>query len=293
MGGMNGGVMEKAERGVSNEKQNEDFSVRENGYKASEDGGEKTVLTREEMGDLGRKVLETGGWQEELGFWSKEYRGIEEQFGKYRKENEGGAGYFESLRRYEDDLVEIWERVEEASAEGLKDGRLASKYEWADEQDIAAVDPRESIEGATGAFFGERSERLMAEILGSENGDRSEDRGFVRQTWSKVMNYIEATHDYELLREDYRSYQETRRDAHNTMIRQLNGLNELAERYGCKRFTVRNFMTNDFRYERMKDVRGRLDARAEYDRESVATYFRTAFAKDFRDSEIRSQRKDI
>lgn len=236
--------------------------------------------------------------EDEVRYWANNYNTTEGQFRQFcqrlrRGEWElGPERYRENVRRYENDLAIDWQRSEEAVADLRQRGRGNGMYELAALQQLGSgVEPEDTIEAASGIFYHERAEQL-AQVLRAAGADGEADLKTMGLTWRKVMNYLEATHDYDLLHEDYHSYQNGRRAAHNEMIRQLNTLNDLAERYQTPRFTIRNFMTNDFYYEARRDPGRALDHRANYDRESVMAYFALAFQQDFERERKRGERKE-
>lgn len=236
--------------------------------------------------------------EDEVRYWANSYNTTEGQFRQFCQRLRRGEWelsperYRENVRRYENDLAIDWQRSEEAVADLRRRGRGNGLYELAALQKLGSgVEPEETIEAASGIFYHERAEQL-AQALRAAGADGEADLKTMGLTWRKVMNYLEATHDYDLLHEDYHSYQNGRRAAHNEMIRQLNTLNDLAERYQTPRFTIRNFMTNDFYYEARRDPGRALDHRANYDRESVMAYFALAFQQDFERERKRGERKE-
>lgn len=236
--------------------------------------------------------------EDEVRYWANNYNTTEGQFRQFCQRLQRGEWelsperYRENVRRYENDLAIDWQRSEEAVADLRRRGRGNGLYELAALQKLGSgVEPEDTIEAASGIFYHERAEQL-AQALRAAGADGAADLKTMGLTWRKVMNYLEATHDYDLLHEDYHSYQNGRRAAHNEMIRQLNTLNDLAERYQTPRFTIRNFMTNDFYYEARRDPGRALDHRANYDRESVMAYFALAFQQDFERERKRGERKE-
>ncbi len=230
---------------------------------------------------------------EEMQFWCQEYNAAELQFAQYSKnidsksmDNDKYERYRKTVAEYENDIAYDWERIEDSSNQALSDRLIHSTYELADTQGLGIVKPEETIEAATGIFYEERVNRLNQQVLSSEpNESTAADQVVLRQTWRKVMDYIEASTDYDFLHRDYSAYQNARRTCHNNMIQQLNNLNLLAEKYGTPRFTPRNFITNDFVYDQRRDRGGKLNNRANYDRETVLAYFRTVFEGDFNSME--------
>lgn len=233
---------------------------------------------------------------EAMKFWCQEYNTAEAQFVRYSKTISGRplseaeyGHYRKTVAKYESDVAYDWQRIEETSNQALSDQLIHRLNELADAQSLGIVKPEETIEAATGIFYEERMEALNQQILSREqNKDTTADQAVLRQTWRKVMDYIEASTDYDFLHRDYSAYQNARRTCHNNMIQQLNHLNLLAEKYGTVRFTPRNFMTNDFAYSQRRDRGGKLNNRANYDRETVLAYFRTVFEGDFSAMERKS-----
>lgn len=201
--------------------------------------------------------------------------------------------YKVTLRHYEEDAALDWKLIQKARGELSGERRGIDMYTLADEQAIGKVEPGETIEAASSIFYEERMAALQQQIEAGNFGEQGEtDMKTLKQTWRVVLQYIDAKVDYDLLHEDPVSYQNARRLSHNGMIRQLNALNDLARQYGTTPFTLRNFMTNDFHYESRRDKRGRLNHRAEYDRESVLAYFRSAFKGSFESAERRANNRE-
>jgi len=225
-------------------------------------------------------------WKAEVRYWSGEYNDAEEQFARYDKGMPGDKAKREDYRatvaKYEEDIAYDWHRLDVSTNRAMSERLIRSAYELADTQRLGIVEPHETVEAATGIFYEERMKALDEKVLAADPTEETEaEQKLMRQTWRKVMDYIEASTDYDFLHRDYNAYQEARRTCHNNMIRQLNALNLLAEKYGTTRFTPRNFMANDFSYDSRRDRGGRLSQRANYDRETVLAYFQTVFQQDF------------
>lgn len=235
--------------------------------------------------------------KEKVEFWSNEYNSAELQFSHYAKrlnisnlDDHEYNKYCRTVGKYEQDIAFYWQNLEVASNQAMSSQLIRNAYELADTQSLGVVEPAETIEAATGIFYDERMEALSQQILASEQNDETvADRALTQRTWRKVMDYIEASTDYDFLHRDYSAYQNARRTCHNHMIRQLNTLNQLCEKYGTMRFTPRDFMTNDFAYDERADRGSKLNRRANYDRETVMAYFRTVFQRDFETMERKAQ----
>lgn len=236
---------------------------------------------------------------EDLEFWSNEYRQAELQFAKFRQSAEtqpstDPQAYYRKLLNYEDDQAYNWQRLTEATNEARSQGEAQDDYTLANLQRLSSIEPSETIEAASGVFFSERMSNLRRKIRASTNSDQAtKDLDFANDTWQRVYEYITAAIDYDLMRDSYHQYQLTRRSRHNDMIKQLNGLNDLAETYDSPRFTLRNFMTNDFYYRQGLDKGGWLNQRANYDRETVLAYFKTVYQDQIRGFERSAREIDL
>ncbi len=236
---------------------------------------------------------------EDLEFWSNEYRQAELQFAKFRQSAEtqpstDPQAYYRKLLNYEDDQAYNWQRLTEATNEARSQGEAQDDYTLANLQRLSSIEPSETIEAASGVFFSERMSNLRRKIRASTNSDQAtKDLDFANDTWQRVYEYITAAIDYDLMRDSYHQYQLTRRSRHNDMIKQLNGLNDLAETYDSPRFTLRNFMTNEFYYRQDLDKGGWLNQRANYDRETVLAYFKTVYQNQIRGFERSAREIDL
>ena len=258
---------------------------------------EKRQQIEQKIGDQATKrEAAAREFTSEAKYWGVAYNDTEQQFAQYHNQlpaiEVGSEAYRQSLAKYEDDIAFDWRKLDHATSRAQSHNLLRSPYDLADVQNLGAVEPHETVEAATGIFYDERVNALRDQIATAAPTPETEaEKELLRRTWSKVNNYINANRDYDLLRESYDSYHNTRRHCHNEMIKQLNAINLLAEKYGTKRFTARNFMTNDFKYQQSRDRTGMLNLRANYDRETVLAYFRTAFRRNFELEESKTKRE--
>ena len=214
--------------------------------------------------------------REELEYWASEYRDIELAFSKREKKAD-----LKEYQKWEAEARMAFSNVEKAE----RDCHFASLYEKDATEKLAAVEGKDSIEAYAGNFYDERNQKLADVILASNNEDAKQDKNIVMGLHKFVAEYIHVCNDSELRRTDPLSYQKRRQKRHNDMIERINEINHLAEKYGVDRLIFRDFKTNDFAYDSRLDRTGETNARAEYDRSSVENYVRTAFSKDFYDSE--------
>lgn len=236
--------------------------------------------------------------RERVQYWSGEYTTVERQFAQYAAAETtkvASDAYFRSLRKYEEDAGFNWRQLEKSTAEAQTGRAVSGIYDTAQLQSIGTftISPEKSIEAAVGCFYDERMSALQSSIESSPDltpDERAQQVALLHDTWPRVNAYLQATGDYETLHdgpEGYENYHRIRNTCHNQMIQQLNQLNDLARTHGLTPFTPRNFITNSFEYNSRFDRGGYLNSRAEYDRETVLSYFAQVFAKDFRASSDR------
>lgn len=224
-------------------------------------------------------------------FWAKEYNDTERQFASYQqvqpfRQSSGrqappSIAFRKTLRQYEEDQAYNWHRLASATNQAQTAGFLSNKYAVASTQRLGSVEPDQTIEATTGIFYHERAFELQKAIRAGDSATSAAEFELVNHTLTKVSEYLLISSDSESKRRDLDYYRVQRQSAHNNMITHLNNLNALAERYGTERFTLRDFITDDFNYSQRLDRGGHLNHRAEYDRETVLAYFQTAFSQDF------------
>lgn len=212
----------------------------------------------------------------DLAYWAEEYRAAELAF--LKRENKVSQNEYE---KWEDDAKQSFTKIEKLE----NDCNFKSLYEKDAAERLAAVDGRESIEAYAGNFYEERNRNLVNAIMNTDGDDKEDDKSIVGELHQLVASYIYASRDSEMRHMDPLTYQSRRQSRHNAVIRRINEINQLAEKYGVKRLTFRDFKTNDFPYNERLDYTGETNARAEYDRSAVESYIRTAFSSDFHDSE--------
>lgn len=146
-----------------------------------------------------------------------------------------------------------------------------------------------TIESQAGNFYYERTNTLRKAIQNSDSNTAAKDLEYLATFPSSVARHL----DYKYMtREEVRdygpeTYERQRTAAHNNAIEHLNGLNELAKKYGTRPFTVRNFWPSNIR-----DKRGQTPAIAKvmrYDRDIVEEYYAIAFSSEVRNREAKQK----
>lgn len=218
--------------------------------------------------------------REDTKHWARYYVGAEQAFGRRVKDNKISETEF---MKWEDEVGGAFFKMKEAEY----DACYASKYEKDRAEMISLSDRNATVEAYAGNFYDERKEVLKQKISQNENiAERDEHYDILGSLYDKVCSHIEAERDFELKNKDVDSYNDARKNAHNSLITNLNQINVLADEYGVRRLTFRNFLTNDDKnYDKSLDIYRDTDARYEYDRSSVEKYMRIAFAEEYRKAE--------
>lgn len=210
--------------------------------------------------------------REDTRHWARYYVGAEQAFDRRVKANKISETEF---MKWEDEVGGAFFKMKEAEY----DACYTSKYEKDREERISMSDRTVTAEVYAGNFYEERTEILKQKILENPNPkERDAQLKILGDLPDKVCSHIEAERDFDLKKIDGRAYLSARKDVHNSLIRNLNEINKLADNYGVRRLTFRNFLTNDDRYDEYKDIYLDTDGRYEYDRSSVEKYMRIAFA---------------
>ena len=210
--------------------------------------------------------------REDTRHWARYYVGAEQAFDRRVKANKISETEF---MKWEDEGGGAFFKMKEAEY----DACYPSKYEKDREERISMSDRTVTAEVYAGNFYEERTEILKQKILENPNPkERDAQLKILGDLPDKVCSHIEAERDFDLKKIDERAYLNARKNVHNSLIRNLNEINKLADNYNVRRLTFRNFLTNDDRYDEYKDIYLDTDGRYEYDRSSVEKYMRIAFA---------------
>lgn len=210
--------------------------------------------------------------REDTRHWARYYVGAEQAFDRRVKANKISETEF---MKWEDEVGGAFFKMKEAEY----DACYTSKYEKDREERISMSDRTVTAEVYAGNFYEERTEILKQKILENPNPkERDAQLKILGDLPDKVCSHIEAERDFDLKKIDERAYLNARKNVHNSLIRNLNEINKLADNYNVRRLTFRNFLTNDDRYDEYKDIYLDTDGRYEYDRSSVEKYMRIAFA---------------
>lgn len=219
--------------------------------------------------------------REDTRHWARYYVGAEQAFDRRVKANKISETEF---MKWEDEVGGAFFKMKEAEY----DACYASRYEKDHEERIGISTDTKlmTVEIYAGNFYQERKEALGQKILENENvAEREEHSKIFKELHKKNGLHIQSKTDFETKNYDVSAYDEHRRNAHNSLILKLNELNKLADYYGVRRFTFRNFLINGGDYDEHADIFKDTDARYESDRSMVEGYMRRAFEQDYKDAE--------
>jgi hypothetical protein len=196
------------------------------------------------------------------------------------------------FERWEDDYRDMWRgmegQVREANRQNTGD-TMAKAAELEDPVITYLKDTElyQTVEAQAGHYYDERSDALLKAVRGSANPDKEEDLEYVRGFRRAVMEhlaykYMEGNGSWQSGDADY--YNRSRTRAHNDVIKRLNGLNALSEKYGTRRFTSRDFWTSENQNQTPE-----MSRRMRYDRDIVEEYYAIAFA--YEEAELKKEQE--
>lgn len=137
-----------------------------------------------------------------------------------------------------------------------------------------------TVEAQSAHFYYQRMSDLK-EAIDNTGGD-SDDLEYVKSFYPAVAKHLDFKY---MSRDDvanygFKEYEESRTRSHNGVIEHMNGLNDLARKYGVRPLTFRNFWPSDLK---PKDEQTPAEARVlRYDRDIVEEYYAIAFSSEVR-----------
>jgi hypothetical protein len=148
-----------------------------------------------------------------------------------------------------------------------------------------------TIEAQAGHYYDERKRALLEAITNSDKPEeeKQEDRRYIIGFWKLVVTHVDYKHKKNAFSDvsEGRAYDHARTEAHDAAVNGLNKLNDLAEKYGTRRFTVRNFWDSKKRIGTSQET---ID-RTRYDRDIVEEYYAIAFEYEI-DEEIAKRTRE-
>lgn len=218
--------------------------------------------------------------REDTRHWARYYVGAEQAFDRRVKDNKISETEF---IKWEDEVGGAFFKMKEAEY----DACYTSKYEKDREEMIGSANSLMTAEVYAANFYEERKEALKQKILQNENPEERDNHlKILGDLHDKVCAHIECKRDFELKSKDVGAFDEARKNAHNSLIRNMNQINNLADEYRVRRLTFRNFLINDDKnYNAAYDTYLDTDARYDFDRSSVEKYTMIAFDDEYKKAE--------
>ncbi len=218
--------------------------------------------------------------REDTRHWARYYVGAEQAFDRRVKANKISETEF---MKWEDEVGGAFFKMKEAEY----DACYPSKYEKDREEMIGSANSLMTAEVYAANFYEERKEALKQKILQNENPEERDNHlKILGDLHDKVCAHIECKRDFELKSKDVGAFDEARKNAHNSLIRNMNQINNLADEYRVRRLTFRNFLINDDKnYNAAYDIYLDTDARYDFDRSSVEKYTMIAFDDEYKKAE--------
>lgn len=218
--------------------------------------------------------------REDTRHWARYYVGAEQAFDRRVKDNKISETEF---IKWEDEVGGAFFKMKEAEY----DACYPSKYEKDREEMIGSANSLMTAEVYAANFYEERKEALKQKILQNENPEERDNHlKILGDLHDKVCAHIECKRDFELKSKDVGAFDEARKNAHNSLIRSMNQINNLADEYRVRRLTFRNFLINDDKnYNAAYDIYLDTDARYDFDRSSVEKYTMIAFDDEYKKAE--------
>ena len=215
--------------------------------------------------------------REDTVHWARYYVGAEQSFDRRVKDNKISETEF---MKWEDEVGGAFFKMKEAEY----DACYTSKYEKDREEMIGSANSLMTAEVYAANFYEERKEALKQKILQNENPEERDNHlKILGDLHDKVCAHIECKRDFELKSKDVGAFDEARKNAHNSLIRNMNQINNLADEYRVRRLTFRNFLINDDKnYNAAYDIYLDTDARYDFDRSGVEKYTMIAFDDEYK-----------
>lgn len=214
--------------------------------------------------------------------------GFEKRSAKLKENNERMSE--KEFERWEDmlsDEIKLADREMDKDYFGLEQKAEAIQNMVAS---TSNVELSKTVEAQSGNYYYERIGALREAIQDFGGDDAEKDLEFLNDFYPAVMKHLEFKYKTPEEIQSYGAemYDSKRTRSHNDVIKHLNGLNDLARKYGTRPLTLRNFWPSD-----LCSVDNQTPAIAKvmrYDRYTVEEFYSIAFSSDVRRKEAEFER---
>jgi hypothetical protein len=137
-----------------------------------------------------------------------------------------------------------------------------------------------TVEAQAGNFYYERMVALKQAIEKSDDENTKEDLDFLKDFYPAVAEHLDFKYmsPEDVRNYGYEEYESRRTRVHNSVIKHLNGVNNLAKKYHVRPLTMRNFWSSDL--VRMDAQTPAISSVMNYDRKVVEEYYEIAFSSE-------------
>ena len=227
---------------------------------------------------------------EDVNLYAKDIKETEKTFASRLKNLEAEGKSLMPRKEFEvweDDFRDRWEKVQSGleksglgsdrfSAVSLEDQIIPPSYKGQDNPNVGLT-----IEAQSGKYFGSRYTQLLRAISAAPKEEKSATEAILRHFDAAVDEHLNYKY---MAPEERRSfsgqqYWAERSRAHNEVIETLNRMNALAETYGVRRFTPRDFWSGNFAPDKSRRT-PEVEDRIQYDRGIVEAYYDYAFSSE-------------
>ncbi|MBQ2637862.1 hypothetical protein IJG10_01920 [Candidatus Saccharibacteria bacterium] len=227
---------------------------------------------------------------EDVNLYTKDIKETQKTFATRLKNLESEGKAFMPRKEFEvweADFADRWEKVKSSleksgagadrfSAAKLEDQMIPPQYRGQDNPNLGLT-----IEAQSGRYFGSRYVQLLRAISEAPADKKASAEAILKHFDQSVDEHL----NYKYMPPDERQsfsgqqYWAERSRAHNEVIETLNKMNALAEEYGVKRFTPRDFWSGNFAPDKSRRT-PEVEDRIQYDRGIVEAFYDYAFSSD-------------
>ena len=221
--------------------------------------------------------------KKDVEYWSDNTRNISSSFATRIRESSRPMSKDE-FEKWEDEYMDSRNKVKEAELRMQGDMRTNLTIE---ERMNLGINPDNTIDARAGDYYRERI-TVLREAIDKSGGD-SNDLKNIEEFYKSVTNHIlyrtSGLHDITRL-DKLEEFENGREAAHDEVIKRLNQLNSMAEKYGVRRLTPSDFYTSEIK-SKENGIAG--ESRSGFDRDVVEAYYSRALSGEVQDAKRKEQ----
>lgn len=221
--------------------------------------------------------------KKDVEYWSDNTRNISSSFATRIRESSRPMSKDE-FEKWEDEYMDSRNKVKEAELRMQGDMRTNLTIE---ERMNLGINPDNTIDARAGDYFNERIKALR-EAIGKSGGDSNGAKiinDFYKTITRHILYRTPGFHDMTRL-DKLAQLEDDREAAHDQVIKYLNQLNSMAEKYGVRRFTPSDFYTSEIKGS--YGIVGK--SRSGFDRDVVEAYYSRALSGEIEDEKRKEEK---